>query len=400
MKAVGNRGWRRVPRSVWALGFVSLLMDVSSEMIHALLPLLLVDSLGVGVAALGVIEGIAEATASVTKVFSGAISDRLGRRKPLLVLGYALGAVSKPIFPLAGSGAVILAARVADRFGKGVRGAPRDALVADITPPEIRGAAYGLRQALDSIGAFAGPLLAVLLMLAYDGRIRGVLWWAVLPAVASVAVAALAVHEPTGLVRTEHRGWPVRGRELSGLGGAFWVVVAIGVLFTLARFSEAFLILAGQAAGLPLALVPLVMVCMNAAYATGAMPAGALSDRLGRRGILIAGMLVLAGADLVLAAGFGIAGLFAGAALWGLHMALSQGLLAALVADCAPGALRATAFGVFNLATGLALLLASVVAGVLWQALGPAATFAAGGAFAVAAAGTMALIPPQRLRAI
>ena len=400
MKAVGNRGWRRVPRSVWALGFVSLLMDVSSEMIHALLPLLLVDSLGVGVAALGVIEGIAKATASVTKVFSGAISDRLGRRKPLLVLGYALGAVSKPIFPLAGSGAVILAARVADRFGKGVRGAPRDALVADITPPEIRGAAYGLRQALDSIGAFAGPLLAVLLMLAYDGRIRGVLWWAVLPAVASVAVAALAVHEPTGLVRTEHRGWPVRGRELSGLGGAFWVVVAIGVLFTLARFSEAFLILAGQAAGLPLALVPLVMVCMNAAYATGAMPAGALSDRLGRRGILIAGMLVLAGADLVLAAGFGIAGLFAGAALWGLHMALSQGLLAALVADCAPGALRATAFGVFNLATGLALLLASVVAGVLWQALGPAATLAAGGAFAVAAAGTMALIPPQRLRAI
>ena len=387
-----------VPRGVWALGLVSLLMDVSSELIHALLPLLLVDSLGVGAAALGLIEGAAEATAAVTKVFSGALSDRIGRRKLLVVLGYGLGALSKPVFPLAGSAMAVLAARVADRFGKGVRGAPRDALVADITPPHLRGAAYGLRQALDSVGAFMGPLLAVLLMLAYAGRIRTVLWWAVLPAAASVAVAVLAVREPTGLVPSERRGWPVRRGDLSALGGAYWAVVAVGVLFTLARFSEAFLILAGQVAGLPLALVPLVMVGMNAAYAAAAAPAGALSDRLGRRGLLIAGMLVLAAADLVLAALPGIAGVFVGAALWGLHMALSQGLLTALVAGTAPEALRGTAFGVFNLATGIALLLASVVAGALWQALGPAATFAAGGVFAVVATGALALVSYIRHR--
>ena len=398
MSAGRERGWRGVPHGVWALGFVSLLMDVSSELIHALLPLLLVDSLGVGVATVGLMEGVAEATAAVTKVFSGALSDRIGKRKALAVLGYGLGALSKPVFPLAGSAAMILAARIADRFGKGIRGAPRDALVADITPPEVRGAAYGLRQALDSVGAFAGPLLAVLLMLAYAGRIRSVLWWAVVPAAASVAVVVLAVREPAGLVPGQRRGWPVRQCDLAALGGTYWAVVATGVLFTLARFSEAFLILDGQAAGLPLALVPLVMVGMNAAYAAAATPAGTLSDRLGRRSLLIAGMLVLAGADLVMAVVPGIVGVFAGAGLWGLHMALSQGLLAALVADTAPGELRGTAFGVFNLATGIALLLASAAAGALWQAFGPAATFTAGGVFAVVSAGALALIPRARRR--
>lgn len=398
MSADRRPTWRDVPRGVWALGFVSLFMDVSSELIHALLPLFLVDSLGVGVAAVGLIEGIAEATGAVTKVFSGAISDRIGKRKLLVVLGYGLGTLSKPVFPLAGSAAVVLAARFTDRIGKGIRGAPRDALVADITPPSLRGTAYGLRQGLDSVGAFAGPLLAVLLMVAYADRIRAVLWWAVLPGVLSVVLVLLSVHEPAGLVRTAQRGWPVRRDEFSALGGAFCAVVAIGVLFTLARFSEAFLILDGQAAGLPLAFVPLVMVCMNAAYAVAAVPAGALSDRLGRRGLLTAGMLILAGADLALAVSSGIAGLFVGAGLWGLHMALSQGLLAALVADTAPIELRGTAFGLFNLATGIALLLASVIAGALWQAFGPTATFSAGGAFAVVAGGALTLFSRIRHR--
>lgn len=386
--------WRDVPGSVWALGFVSLFMDVSSELIHALLPLFLVNSLGVGVAAVGLIEGVAEATASVTKVFSGALSDRLGRRKLLAALGYGLGAASKPVFPLAGSAALVLAARFADRVGKGIRGAPRDALVADATPPELRGTAYGLQQALDSVGAFAGPLLAVALMAAYADRIRTVLWWAIPPAAASVFLVLLAVREPASLAPPSgRRAWPIRREDLAALGRGYWGVVGIGVLFTLARFSEAFLVLKGQEAGLPLTLVPLVMVCMNVVYAAASTPAGALSDRLGRRVLLAAGMLALAGADLVLAAVPGLTGLFVGAALWGLHMALSQGLLAALVADTAPGPLRGTAFGLFNLVTGLSLLLASVLAGALWQAAGPPATFAVSGVFAAIAAAALVTNP-------
>lgn len=392
-----------MPRGVVVLGLVSLCMDVSSELIHALLPLLLVDTLGVGVAAVGLIEGLAEATASVTKVFSGALADRTGRPKRLALLGYGLGALSKPVFPLAGSAAAVLGARFADRVGKGIRGAPRDALVADLTPPALRGTAYGLRQALDSVGAFAGPLLAVGLMLAYHGQIRRVLWWAVIPAALSVALLALGVREadpgPAGATvgvspRRAAQGWPLRRRDLAGLGPAYWPVVAAGVVFTLARFSEAFLVLAGQAAGLPLARVPLVLVAMNVAYAAASTPAGTLSDRVGRRTVLAAGMLTLAAADGVLAYALGapgrIAGLLAGAALWGLHLALSQGVLAALVADVAPGGRRGTAFGVFNLVTGLALLGASVGAGALWQAAGPRATFAAGAVVAVAAAAGLA----------
>lgn len=376
---------RDVPRTVWALGFVSLFMDVSSELIHALLPLFLVDTLGVSMAAVGLIEGVAEATASITKVFSGVLSDRIGKRKLLAVIGYGLGAASKPVFPLAGSAAAVLAARFVDRVGKGIRGAPRDAMVADVTAPELRGTAYGLRQALDSVGAFAGPLLAVVLMAAYADRIRAVLWWAVVPAAISVLLIVFAVREPAGTAPAR-RQVPLRRRDLKALGRDYWMVVGIGVLFTMARFSEAFLVLKGQASGLSLTLVPLVMVCMNAVYATAATPVGALSDRIGRRGLLAAGMVVLALADLVLATGPGLVWLFAGASLWGLHMALSQGLLSALVADAAAPNVRGTAFGVFNLVTGVMLLLASVVAGALWQAVGPATTFGAGAAFAVVVA--------------
>jgi MFS family permease len=381
--------WRDVPRTVWALGFVSLFMDISSEMIHALLPLFLVGSLGVGMAAVGLIEGIAEATAAVTKVFSGVLSDRIGRRKLLAAIGYGLGAASKPMFPLAASAGTVLAARFIDRVGKGIRGAPRDAMVADVTPSALRGTAYGLRQALDSVGAFAGPLLAIGLMAVYADSIRAVLWWAVLPGLVSALLMVVAVREPAGVAAGSHRA-PIRRQDLASLGRGYWAVVGIGSLFTLARFSEAFLLLKGQDSGLPLTLVPLVMVCMNVVYAAASTPIGALSDRIGRHGLLAAGMMVLAVADVVLAVGSGLAGLLAGSALWGLHMALSQGLLSALVADTAPPPVRGTAFGVFNLVTGLMLLLASVIAGALWQAAGPAVTFGAGAVFATVAAALLA----------
>ncbi|ACG79197.1 multidrug-efflux transporter [Phenylobacterium zucineum HLK1] len=374
----------RVPRTVWVLGFVSLFMDVSSELVHSLLPLFLVVGLGASPAVLGVIEGIAESTASVAKLFSGWLSDRLGRRKLLVALGYGLGAASKPLFPLATAPWMVLAARFADRVGKGVRGAPRDALVADVTPPGLRGAAYGVRQSLDTVGAFVGPLAAIGLMALLDGDIRAVLMLAVLPAVISVVLVVAGVEEPrAGAPRAA--ATPVRWSEAGALGVAFWGAVGVGVVFTLARFSEAFLILRGADLGFSATLAPLVLVAMNLVYAVAAAPLGGLSDRIGRRPLLAAGLVALVAADLVLALAPGPTAVLMGAGLWGLHMALTQGLLSAVVADAAPPRLRGAAFGMFNLATGVALLAASTLAGVLWAALGPAATFLAGAAFAAVA---------------
>lgn len=378
--------WRQVPRSVVALGLVSLFMDTSSELVHSLLPLFLVVTLGASTVAVGIIEGIAEATAAIAKVFSGAISDRVGKRKLLVGLGYGLAAVTKPVFPLAGSVGAVLAARFVDRIGKGIRGAPRDALVADITPPEIRGAAFGMRQALDTVGAFAGPLLAMALMAIYADDFRAVFWWAVAPAAIAVALVVFGVQEPAGTKPSGQKGWPIRRADLAGMSGAYWWAVVIGVVFTMARFSEAFLVLKSQQTGLPLALVPLVMVLMNLVYGVLATPAGALSDRVGRRKVLIAGLLVLVAADLVLGFVPSLAGLFVGVALWGAYMGLSQGLLSALVADTTPADLRGTAFGIFNLVTGIALLGASTLAGVLWERFGSSVTFAVGAAFAGVAA--------------
>ncbi len=378
--------WRSVPQSVWALGLVALCMDISSELVHSLLPLFLVSVLGATTATVGLIEGVAEATASIARVYSGALSDRIGKRKLLVGIGYALSAISKPLFPLAGSAGAVLAARFFDRVGKGIRGAPRDALVADITPPAIRGAAFGLRQALDTIGAFAGPLLAIALMALYADNFRAVFWWAVLPAAIAIALLIFGVQEPDSLKPSGQRGWPIRRADLARMSGAFWWVVVIGVVFTLARFSEAFLVLKGQAAGVPVALVPMVMVVMNLVYSAISTPAGILSDRIGRRAVLVAAMVVLVAADLVLAFAPGLVGLFIGVGLWGAYMGLSQGLLSALVADTAPGDLRGTAFGIFNLVTGVALLLASTLAGVLWESYGPAATFLVGAGFAGMAA--------------
>jgi MFS family permease len=381
-----QRGARAVPRSVWALGFVSMLMDISSEMVHALLPIYMVAVLGTSVLAVGLIEGIAEATASIVKVFSGAISDRFGKRKLLAVLGYGLGALTKPVFPLAGGLEWLVGARFVDRVGKGIRGAPRDALVADVTPPHLRGTAYGLRQTLDTIGAFTGPLLAIGLMWWTADNYQLVFWLAVLPAFAAVAVLVFFVKEPATPVAQRPRQLPLRRRELQRLPRAYWVVVGLGLVFTLARFSEAFLILRAQSAGLPPMWAPAVLVVMGLAYALSAYPAGALSDRRPRQDVLLAGLFLLVAADLVLALVPGVLGLGLGVALWGLHMGFSQGLFNAMIADSAPAELRGTAFGIFHLLTGVALLLASVMAGLLWDAIGYQATFVCGAAFALLAA--------------
>lgn len=376
----------KIPRTVWALGLVSLFMDLSSEIIHALLPLFLTTTLGVSIAMVGLIDGIAEATASISKVFSGYISDRIGRRKPLILLGYGLGALSKPLFALAGSGSVVLGARFADRIGKGLRGAPRDALVADVTPAAIRGRAFGLRQSLDTVGAFAGPLLAIGLMAAFANDMRLVFWIAVLPAILAVLCVIFGVEERIDHAAPKPERLPIALVDLKRLERPFWGIVALGVIFTLARFSEAFLILKASSEGLSLTYAPAVLVVMNVVYALGAYPSGIASDHVPARTLLSWGLVCLILADLVLALVSGLAGTFVGIGLWGLHMALTQGLMAKLVADRAPRELRGSAFGMFNLAAGVAMLFASVVAGLLWDKIGASATFLAGAGFATVAA--------------
>jgi MFS family permease len=376
---------RALPAGIWVLGFGSLFMDVSSEIVHSLLPVYMAGILGASMLTIGFVEGVAEATAAVTKVFSGALSDLLGRRKIPLVFGYALAALTKPIFPLADSIGWVFAARFTDRVGKGIRGAPRDALVADIAPPEARGAAFGLRQALDSIGAFLGPALAVAFMAGFADDVRAVLWVAVLPAFITVALLVFFLREPEPSRRAPGRA-PMTRADARRLPAGYWRVVALGAVFTLARFSEAFLVLRARDVGLALGAVPLVLVAMNVFYAALAYPAGAAADRWSRRTLLLAGLAMLVASDVALALAASPAGAFAGAALWGAHMAFTQGLLAKMVADAAPAELRGTAFGVFNLVGGGALLLASVVAGALWSAIGPPATFTAGAGFAALAA--------------
>ena len=375
---------RTLPGSVVILGLVSLFMDASSEMIHALLPAFLVTTLGVSALTVGIIEGIAEATASFAKIFSGAISDWVGRRKPLVLAGYGLAAATKPFFALATSAGTVLAARFVDRIGKGLRGAPRDALIADLVPPQARGTAYGLRQSMDTVGAIAGPGLALVIMAASGDDIRLVFWLSVVPAIIAVALIGF-VHEPPPATPVKGRRFPIRRGELRRLGGFYWAVVAFATALTLARFSEAFLLLRAQDIGLAVSYVPIVMVVMNIVYAASAYPIGRLSDRIGRGGLLVLGIGVLVIAHLVLAASTTVAAALAGAALWGLHMGATQGLLSAVVADAAPADLRGTAFGAFNLLTGVGLLLASTIAGGLWSAVGPAATFLAGAAFAAIA---------------
>lgn len=403
MTTRGDGAWWRptLPAGIWALGLVSMFMDVSSEMIHALLPVYLVTTLGASALQVGVIEGVAEATASVVKVFSGAFSDWVGRRKLLLVAGYGLGALSKPLFPLASTASLVLTARFVDRVGKGIRGAPRDALVGDLALPEVRGAAFGLRQSLDTVGAFSGPLLAIALMATSGGNVRLVFWVAVVPAMLAVAVLILGVREPPRISAVPKARSPIHPEEIRRLGPAYWRVVAVATVLTLARFSEAFLILRVQDLGLATTLVPVVLVVMNVVYGLSAYPVGALSDRQGSKGLLCSGFGVLIVADLVLAFASNLGLALVGIALWGLHMGMTQGLFASLVAGTAPDDRRGTAFGVFNLAGGLALLLASILAGSFWEAFGGASTFLGGATItALGLVAALAILPAQRPKVV
>ncbi len=390
MESTTRSTLKQIPTGIWMLGVVSMLMDISSEMIHSLLPLFMVTTLGASAPMVGLIEGLAESTALIVKVFSGALSDYLGMRKGLAVAGYALGAISKPMFALAPGLGILLTARLLDRVGKGIRGAPRDALVADIAPLHLRGAAFGLRQSLDTVGAFLGPLLAVGLMLLWANDFRAVFWVAVLPGALAVVVLVLGVHEPKSVIAGV-RSNPIRRENLQRLGRPYWWVVGIGAVFTLARFSEAFLVLRANQGGIPLALVPLVMVVMNLIYAAAAYPFGKLSDRISHQKLLALGLLVLIAADLVLAASAQWSVVLAGVALWGVHMGMTQGLLATMVADAAPADFRGTAYGIFNLVSGIAMLLASVVAGLAWDRLGASFTFYAGAVFCALALIALAL---------
>ncbi|MGN6579676.1 MAG: MFS transporter [Bordetella sp.] len=373
----------RIPRTVWMLGFVSLFMDLSSELIHALLPIFLVTTMGMSVSALGVLEGAAEATAMIVKIFSGSLSDWLGRRKALLLAGYGVAALSKPLFPLAGTPAVVIAARLVDRLGKGIRGAPRDALVADVAPPSIRGACFGLRQSMDTVGAFAGPLAAIALMFWFQDSIRAVLWFAVVPAFISVGLIAFGVKEPAGASSPGTFRSPLAWRTLREFPARYWFVVVLGAVVTLTRFSEAFLVLRAQQTGMNIAWIPGAMAIMSVVYSLSAYPVGVLSDRVDRRVLLALGLIILIASDLMLGASTSVVSVLAGVALWGLHMGFTQGILAAMVAETAPQTLRGNAFGLFNLFSGVFMLLASVIAGWLWDRHGAPATFYAGAVLAV-----------------
>lgn len=373
---------KQIPTGIWMLGFVSLLMDVSSEMIHSLLPLFLSTTLGASALTIGLIEGAAESAALIAKVFSGMLSDFLGKRKWLAVAGYAMAAITKPVFALASSTGAVVSARLIDRVGKGIRGAPRDALVADIAPLHLRGASFGLRQSLDTVGAFVGPLLATGLMLLWSNDFRAVFWVAVIPAFLAVGLLVFGVHEPERQAGSQPVN-PIQRKNLKRLPGAYWWVVAIGAVFTLARFSEAFLVLRAQQSGMTLALIPLVIMLMSIVYAVSAYPFGKLSDNMSHTKLLVLGLLVLIAADLVLAHNRHWSMVLAGVTLWGLHMGMTQGLLATMVADTAPADLRGTAYGLFNLMSGIAMLIASVIAGILWDQLGADFTFYAGAAFCI-----------------
>jgi len=382
-----------LPGAVWALGLTSLFMDISSETIHSVLPTFLVIGLGTSAVYLGVIEGVAEATACIVKVFSGALSDYMGRRKPLALLGYGMAALTKPLFPLASSAGTVFLARFIDRIGKGIRGAPRDALVADVTPPDQRGAAFGLRQSLDTVGAFAGPVLAMILAVAFTGELRTVLWIAVIPAFLSVIVLWVGVREPKVQLAAGVKPRSVN-LNVRAMPASFWVVCTVASVFMLSRFSEAFLVLVGTRAGLTPAFAPIALVAMNLAYLLSAYPVGKLSDRMEKPQLLVFGCALLAIANFTLAFASTPVLLVVGSLLWGLHMGFTEGIFAAMVANSAPKDLRGSAFGIFNLLRGLVLLAASVAAGILWDKVGPQATFGFGSVLAVATVAALWLARP------
>lgn len=372
-----------IPATVWMLGIVSLLMDVSSEMINALLPLYLAGGLGASALAIGFIEGLSVAIATVTKFLSGVLSDIGGRAKPLAVLGYGLGALSRLIFPWAASLDQIVLAKAMDRVGKGIRGTPRDAIVAAVSPPEIRGASFGLRKSLDTVGGFAGPLIAIGAMALLAGDIRAVFWIAAIPAALCMIVLVFFVHEPPGnrsMTRVS-----IRFADAFRLNRAVWGVIGLASIIMLARFSEAFVLLKSLEAGFTPVWVPLSLVIMHAAYGLTAFPAGRLSDRIGTSGLLVCSLGFLIAAHLTLASVATVWVYVLGTVLWGLHMGFSQGLLGAMIARVTPDHLKGSAFGTFNLVTGVVVLAGNTLAGWLWHSAGSTTPFLVGAALATVA---------------
>jgi MFS family permease len=384
-----------LPRTVWVLGFVSLFMDLSSEIYHSLLPAFVTIVLGLPVTALGAVDGVAEATSNFAKLFSGRLSDRSQRRKPWVMGGYGLAALSKPMFPLASNLVTLIGARFADRIGKGLRGSPRDAMIADETPPEIRGRAFGLRQALDTAGALLAPLIAIGLMALFLDDIRKVFWVAIIPAAVSFLLTWLALREPEQRSTSTKRQLFFSG--FRDLDSDTKRLIAVGFLFTLARFSEGFLILKGIEIGLSETLSPLTLAIFNLAYVALAYPAGSLSDRMSPKMILLAGIGVLVAGNIVLAETSSFAGLILGVALWGAHMALTQGIFSRMIADSAPEQLRATSFGAFWFVSGIAALLASLAAGMLWDRNGSSATFLTSALVAAVAGAMLSLLEEKQV---
>ena len=380
-----------VKRPVFILGIVSFLTDVSSEMVYPLVPLFLTSVLGAPVAAVGLIEGVAEGAASLFKTVGGWASDRLRLRRPLVFAGYAVSAVAKPLLAAAYVWPVALLVRFGDRSGKGVRTAPRDALVADVTPPELRGRAFGFHRAADTLGAVAGPAAALGLLAVFADNFRLIFILAFLPAVAALALIALVKERPpapapAGAAR-------VAWREL---GSGFYVFLGISMVFALGNSSDVFLLLRVKDVGLSNSEVVLSYMLFNVVYAVLAMPAGIISDRLGRRNVIGGGFAVFAMVYL----GFALAGRGAVAwplfAVYGVYMAMTEGVGRAFVADFVPSERRATAMGLYQGAMGGMILLSSVIAGVLWDVIDPAAPFFLGAATALAALALLLVALPRR----
>ena len=375
---------RRLPRQVAILGVISLLTAMSSAMVYGLLPVFLVKVLGASTASVGVIEGIAEAMMSLARIFSGRASDWMGRRKPLVLLGYAVSAVNKVMFPLAGTVSIVFAARVIDRIGKGLRDAPRDAFMTDVTPAKVRGSGFGLRLAFYTTGFVIGPLAAMEVMQLSGDNFRLVFWLAVIPAVLAIIILIFGITEHAS-TKFVPRPLLLRRSEFALFTGAFWWAIAVASLLSLARFSYAFLILKAYGIGVDAAYVPIVLVLMHLVYAAAAYPFGVLADHMDRRLQLGIGAAILIAADMVLAtANVGWMAAI-GAGLWGLQMAATQGLLSASVADAAPEELRGTAFGIYDMSVGLATFVASAAAGALWMVGGSPLAFGFSGLIAAAA---------------
>jgi MFS family permease len=383
-------------RNVYALALVSFFTDVSSEMIYPLLPVFLTSVLGASAGFIGAIEGAAESVAALLKLASGWWSDRVKRRKGFVVFGYALASVVRPLVAIAQSATQVLAIRVTDRVGKGVRNSPRDALIADSVPPTMRGRAFGVRSAADNAGALLGPLIAFALLTWFGLSLRSVFWWSAVPAGLAIVVAIVGVRDVA-----KREGQSSKKSELrSGMGGRFWAFLAIVFVFTLGNSTDAFLLLRARDLGVPIAMAPILWAVLNAVKSVSNIPGGALSDRIGRRPLLIAGWAVYALVYYLFARAthaWQAWALFAG---YGIFFGLTEGAELALVADVAPHDRRGAAFGWYYLAIGIGALPASLIFGAVWDRFGAGRAFDLGAGLALAASMALLLIaaPGQQQR--